>query len=187
VSRIPFSAGTLNANPSRKVISGPLTGSASSCTISRDISKPLKNRVIVRHLILETHLSASGAPDVSVFFPIFPFTIDFPVAPKRAVTTFSSYCHQPVIFGGYTDIIYRNLSDFKGGRKMFCPICYHRLALTGHDMVVTTDTSDGAVSTVRKSYQCRNVRCNSIIGDYIWTYNGERFLMHHLERPLETA
>lgn len=54
-------------------------------------------------------------------------------------------------------------------------------------MVESMDTSDGAVMSVQNTYQCRNVECESFTQDYIWTFNGESFIMHHLERHLEAA
>ncbi len=57
----------------------------------------------------------------------------------------------------------------------------------GSTLVERMDTSDGAVTTVQDTYQCRNAECESFTEGYIWTYNGECFIMHHLERNLEAA
>jgi len=54
-------------------------------------------------------------------------------------------------------------------------------------MVESMDTPDGAVTTVQSTYQCRNAECESVAGGYLWTFNGESFIMHHLERHLEAA
>ncbi|MDP2158727.1 MAG: hypothetical protein Q8K68_13585 [Nitrospirota bacterium] len=70
---------------------------------------------------------------------------------------------------------------------MFCPICSCRLMPVGSTMVESMDTPDGAVTTVENTYQCRNVECESFTEDYIWTFNGESFIMHHIERHLEAA
>jgi len=68
---------------------------------------------------------------------------------------------------------------------MICPICNRSLVLAGSTMVESMDTPDGALTTVQDTYRCRNTDCESFMEAYIWTYNGESFLMHHLERPLE--
>ena len=81
----------------------------------------------------------------------------------------------------------RILSDFKGGRKMFCPICNCRLVPAGSTMVESMDTPDGAVMTVQDTLQCSNAKCDSCAEGYVWTFNGECFIMHHLEIPLEAA
>lgn len=70
---------------------------------------------------------------------------------------------------------------------MICPICSCRLKPTGSTMVESMDTTDGAVMSVQKTYQCRNSECESCSEGYIWTFNGECFIMHHLERHLEAA
>ncbi|MBI5075132.1 MAG: hypothetical protein HZB62_08230 [Nitrospirae bacterium] len=70
---------------------------------------------------------------------------------------------------------------------MICPICSCRLTPVGSTMVESMDTSDGAVMSVQNTYQCRNAGCESFTEDYIWTFNGESFIMHHLERHLEAA
>jgi len=70
---------------------------------------------------------------------------------------------------------------------MFCPICSCRLMPVGSTMVESMDTPDGAVTTVQSTYQCRNCECESVAGGYLWTFNGESFIMHHLERHLEAA
>jgi hypothetical protein len=57
----------------------------------------------------------------------------------------------------------------------------------GSTLVESIDTADGAVTTIQNAFQCRNAECESFTEDYIWTYNGECFIMHHLERPLEAA
>ncbi len=57
----------------------------------------------------------------------------------------------------------------------------------GSTLVESIDTADGAVTTVQNTYQCRNAECDSFTEGYIWTYNGESFIMHHLERHLEAA
>jgi DNA polymerase IIIc chi subunit len=57
----------------------------------------------------------------------------------------------------------------------------------GSTLVESIDTADGAVTTVQNTYQCRNAECDSFTERYIWTYNGESFIMHHLERHLEAA
>ena len=70
---------------------------------------------------------------------------------------------------------------------MFCPICDCRLMPVGSTMVESMDTPDGAVTTVRNTYQCRNAECDSCTEGYVWTFNGESFIMHHMERHLEAA
>ena len=70
---------------------------------------------------------------------------------------------------------------------MFCPICDCRMIPVGSTLVESIDTADGAVTTVQNTYQCRNAECESLTEGYIWTYNGECFIMHHLERSLEAA
>jgi len=57
----------------------------------------------------------------------------------------------------------------------------------GSTLVESIDTADGAVTSVQNTYQCRNAECDSFTEGYIWTYNGESFIMHHLERHLEAA
>jgi len=57
----------------------------------------------------------------------------------------------------------------------------------GSTMVESMDTPNGAVTTVQSTYQCRNAECESVAGGYLWTFNGESFIMHHLERHLEAA
>jgi hypothetical protein len=54
-------------------------------------------------------------------------------------------------------------------------------------MVESIDTPDGAVTSVQNAYQCRNAECESFTEGYVWTFNGECFIMHHLERHLEAA
>jgi len=57
----------------------------------------------------------------------------------------------------------------------------------GSTMVESMDTPDGAVTTVQNTYQCGNAECVSLTEGYLWTFNGECFIMHHLERHLEAA
>ncbi len=70
---------------------------------------------------------------------------------------------------------------------MVCPICSRQLLPAGIKMVESMDSSDGAVMSVQNTYQCRNVVCESFTEDYIWTFNGESFIMHHIERHREAA
>jgi hypothetical protein len=54
-------------------------------------------------------------------------------------------------------------------------------------MVESIDTPDGVVTTVQDTYHCRNAECESCTESYIWTFNGENFIMHHLERYPDAA
>jgi hypothetical protein len=57
----------------------------------------------------------------------------------------------------------------------------------GSTMVESMDTPDGAVMSIQNTYQCGNAECESVNDGYLWTFNGESFIMHHLERNLEAA
>jgi len=57
----------------------------------------------------------------------------------------------------------------------------------GSTMVESMSTCDGAVMSVQNTYLCENAACESLAEGYLWTFNGESFIMHHLERHLEAA
>ncbi len=57
----------------------------------------------------------------------------------------------------------------------------------GSTMIESLDTPDGAVTTVQDAYRCRNTECESFTEGYVWTFNGESFIMHHMERDMESA
>jgi hypothetical protein len=57
----------------------------------------------------------------------------------------------------------------------------------GSTMIESLDTSAGTVSSVQEAYQCRNAECEAFTEAYVWTFNGESFILHRMERPLEAA
>jgi|GEM_PF-5156388 hypothetical protein len=87
----------------------------------------------------------------------------------------------------YKGIKQHDLSDYKGGRKMNCPICGCIMITDGNMMVESVDTRDGTETTLCCAYRCRDAECESFTEGYIWTFNGESFIMHQMERELEAA
>lgn len=69
---------------------------------------------------------------------------------------------------------------------MRCPICNSRLVMTGLAVWVTSGNPEVAPS-LRHTYNCTNPSCESSQNDITWTYNGDVFIMHHVEAHQEEA